>query len=72
MEQDLKLRVLRDRVNEHYHEGKDDIISLLIALQHQNFLMANSIENLIKNWPHENHLYIGTGEGIPLQIQIKE
>ena len=51
VEQDLKLRVLHDRVNENYHEGKEDIVNLLIALQHQNFLMGNSIENLIKQWP---------------------
>ena len=72
MEQELKLRVLEDKVRQNYHEGKEDIITLLMALQHQNFVMGNSIENLIKNWPHENHLYLTTSEGIPLQIQIKE
>jgi len=66
MEQDLKLRVLQDKLEEGYHDKKEDIITLIVALQHQNFVMGNSIENLIKNWPHENHLYIHTGEGIPI------
>ena len=51
MEQDLKLRVLSDKLNETYHDHKDDVITLLIALQHQNFVMANSITNLIDKWP---------------------
>ena len=72
MEQDLKLRVLEDKVRQNYIEGKEDIITLLMALQHQNFVMGNSIENLIKHWPNENHLYLATSEGIPIEIQIKE
>tara|TARA_R100000008_G_scaffold4744_1_gene2951 strand:- start:122 stop:298 length:177 start_codon:yes stop_codon:yes gene_type:complete len=58
--------VLQDKLEEGYHDKKEDIITLIVALQHQNFVMGNSIENLIKNWPHENHLYIHTGEGIPI------
>jgi hypothetical protein len=51
MEQDLKLRVLHDKVQENFHDRKQDIITLLMALQHQNFVMGNSITNLIKKWP---------------------
>ena len=69
MEQDLKLRVLHDKVQENYHDRKQDIITLLMALQHQNFVMSNSIENLIKKWPNENHLFVHTSEGIPFKIQ---
>ena len=72
MEQDLKLRVLHDKLVEGYATKKEDVITLLIALQHQNFVMANSIENLIHNWPNENHLFILSSEGIPQEIQIKE
>ena len=68
-EQDLRLRVLQDKLEEGYHDKKDDIITFLIALQHQNFVMSNSIENLIKKWPNENHLFVHTSEGIPFKIQ---
>ena len=51
VEQDLKLRVLHDRITEHYHERREDVITLLIALQHQNFVLGNSLTNLVKKWP---------------------
>ena len=51
MEQDLKLRVLHDRITEGYHDKKEDIITLLIALQHQNFVLGNSLTNLVNKWP---------------------
>ena len=51
MEQDLKLRVLEDRLKDSYHDHKEDVITLLIALQHQNFVLSNSITNLVKQWP---------------------
>ena len=51
MEQDLKLRVLNDKVREGYHDKEEDIITLLIALQHQNFVLSNSITNLVRKWP---------------------
>ena len=69
MEQDLKLRMLHDRVDENYHEGKEDIVNLLIALQHQNFLMGNSITNLIKKWPKPPQIQMDqviTSEGLPM------
>ena len=50
-EQDLKLRVLHDRVQETYHDHKDDVITLLLALQQQNFVLGNSITNLVNKWP---------------------
>ena len=51
MEQDLKLRVLHDKLQEGYHDKKEDIITLLMALQHQNFVLGNSITNLVQKWP---------------------
>ena len=51
MEQDLKLRLIEDRLKEGYHEHKDDIITWILALQHQNFLLGNSVTNLVKSWP---------------------
>ena len=51
MEQDLKLRVLSDRLEESYHDKKEDVITLILALQHQNFVLGNSITNLVNQWP---------------------
>ena len=51
MEQDLKLRVLHDKLQEGYHDKKKDVITLMIALQHQNFVLGNSITNLVQKWP---------------------
>ena len=51
MEQDLKLRVLHDKLHEGYHEKKQDVITLMVALQHQNFVLGNSLTNLVSKWP---------------------
>ena len=42
---------MHDKLHESYHEKREDVITLLIALQHQNFLMGNSLTNLVKKWP---------------------
>ena len=49
-EQDLKMRVLKDKLNENYDNHKEDIITLFLALQKQNFVLGNSLENLLKKW----------------------
>ena len=51
LEQDLKLRVLHDRLEDSYHDMKKEFSTLLIALQHQNFVLSNSITNLVQKWP---------------------
>ena len=51
MEQDLKLRLIEDKLKEGYHEHKNDIITWVLALQHQNFILSNSLTNLVKSWP---------------------
>ena len=53
MEQDLKRRVIEDRLNEGYHDNKEDIITWIVALQHQNFVLSNSLTNLVKKWPQQ-------------------
>ncbi len=50
MEQDLKMRVLEDKLNASYDEHKEDIIMLFLALQKQNFVLGNSLKNLIDKW----------------------
>jgi hypothetical protein len=31
--------------------SKEDIITLLMALQRQNFALCNTVSNLVKQWP---------------------
>ena len=49
-EQDLRMRILEDRLNETYDNHKKDIIILFLALQKQNFVLGNSLSNLLKKW----------------------
>ena len=49
-EQDLKMRVLKDKLNENYDNHKEDIITLFLALQKQNFVLGNSLTNLLEKW----------------------
>ena len=51
MEQSFKLRRLEDMLTK---ADKDDIITFFMALQRQNFALANTVSNLVKQWP--NHL----------------
>ncbi len=50
MEQDLELRKLELSLN----SGKvnyEDVVTVFLAMQRQNFVMGNSIKNLIDKWP---------------------
>ena len=66
LEQDLKMRVIRDKITEGYHDNKDEIIEVFMALQKQNFILGNSLTNLVKNWPHEEIFLIHSSQGIPI------
>ena len=66
MEQDLTLRIMTDKLEETYHDNKKEIITLILALQKQNFVMGNSLTNLVKHWPHEEIVFIHSGKGIPI------
>ena len=50
LEQDLKLRQLEISLNSGDVDMKD-IITVFLAMQEQNFVMGNSIKNLIEKWP---------------------
>ena len=67
-EQDLRMRVLKDRLNETYYDHKEDIITLFLALQKQNFVLGNSLTNLLEKWNtiEEERLR----SGILLEIKI--
>tara|TARA_Y100000356_G_C11175172_1_gene243625 strand:- start:508 stop:741 length:234 start_codon:yes stop_codon:yes gene_type:complete len=47
MEQDFKVRRLEDLLPS---ADKDDIITLLLALQRQNFVLGNNLTQLLKEW----------------------
>ena len=50
VEQDLKMRILKDKLHENYDNHKEDIITIILALQKQNFVLGNSLTNLLKKW----------------------
>ena len=50
MEQDLKMRVIEDRLKDIVKgEYKEDVITVFLALQRQNFVLGNSLKNLIEH-----------------------
>jgi hypothetical protein len=55
MEQQFKLRRIEDALN-HPDTSKEDIITVFLALQKQNFVLSNSLSNLLKNWPKPTQL----------------
>ena len=73
MEQDLKLRQIKDKLNSGDVDYKD-IVTVFLALQKQNFVLANSMINLVKQWPtlHEDIIFIGPSERIQKEIQTEE
>tara|TARA_Y100001938_G_scaffold128873_1_gene183153 strand:- start:337 stop:648 length:312 start_codon:yes stop_codon:yes gene_type:complete len=50
LDQDLKLRQIELKLNSGNVNMKD-VATLFIALQHQNFVMANCLKNLLEKWP---------------------
>jgi hypothetical protein len=48
VEQSFRLRRYQDLLPE---AKKEDIITIFIALQHQNFVLSNTVSNLVKQWP---------------------
>ena len=50
VEQDLKLRLIKDSI-ENPETPREDINTVFLALQKQNFVLANSLTNLLEKWP---------------------
>ena len=65
------MRLLKDRLESGEVDYKD-LVTVFLAMQEQNFVLGNSLMNLVKNWPNENHLFVTAGEGIPIKVRIKE
>lgn len=55
MEQQFKLRRLNDLLAT---AKKEDIITIFLSLQHQNFVLSNTVSNLVKQWPMPKDLPI--------------
>ena len=59
MEQSFKIRRLEDLLPQ---ADKKDIITLFMALQRQNFTLANTVSNLVKQWPTPLNTMEATGK----------
>ena len=63
LEQEFKLRQIEDALNKP-ETRKEDIITVFMALQKQNFVLANSLSNLLKKWPTPTQLDPSTIEEV--------
>lgn len=50
MEQQFKMKQIENALRSA-DASKEDIITIFLALQHQNFALSNSLSNLVKKWP---------------------
>jgi len=55
LEQQFKMRQIEDALKNE-ESSKEDIITVFLALQKQNFILSNSLTNLLKNWPKPTQL----------------
>ena len=55
LEQEFKLRQIEDALKKE-ETNKEDIIIVFLALQKQNFVLSNSLTNLLKHWPKPTQL----------------
>ena len=70
MEQDLKLRQLEILLAKP-ETKKKDIITVMIALQEQAFVLSNCITNLIEKWPKPpTTTDLNTTNEVPLMFGI--
>ena len=49
------MRQIEDAIRKE-ESAKEDIITVFLALQKQNFVLSNSLTNLLKNWPKPTQL----------------
>ena len=50
MEQQFKMKQIENALR-HPDSKKEDIVTVFLALQRQNFALSNSLSNLVKKWP---------------------
>ena len=44
------MRVIKDRLEHTYDHERESIINLFLALQRQNFVLGNSLTNVLEKW----------------------
>ena len=49
MEQEFKMRQIEDALNKP-DARKEDIVTVFIALEHQNFVLSNNLRQLLMEW----------------------
>ena len=47
-EQDFKMRVIEDQLRKNY-DKKEDVITVFLALQRQNYALTNALKEFIEN-----------------------
>jgi hypothetical protein len=63
MEQQFKLKQIENALRSPETQ-LEDVITVFLALQHQNFVLSNSLANLVKKWPTPTpKAQATTGEG---------
>jgi hypothetical protein len=50
MEQQFKMKQIENALRSDDAQ-KEDIITIFLSLQHQNFVLINTVSNLVKKWP---------------------
>ncbi len=65
VEQDFQLRKIYDQLTKP-ETKKEDIITVFMALQEQNFVLGNSLTNLVKKWPRIQRDQITTNEALSM------
>ena len=56
MEQEFQLKRIEGLLED---AEREDIITVFLALQKQNFILSNSLMNLVESWPKEPHAMFG-------------
>jgi hypothetical protein len=64
MEQQFKMKQIEDALRSS-GQAKEDVITIFMALQRQNFVLANSLSNLVKKWP------TATSKDQPITKEVK-
>ena len=47
LEQEFKLKLVEDKIRERNDTHNEEIITLFLALQKQNFVLTNNLKNII-------------------------
>ena len=48
VEQDLKMRLIEDSLRKKYDTHREDVITVFLALQEQNFILGNNLKELLQ------------------------